>query len=170
MIKFIFLLLLSFNVFAVDTLNNLDVSDSDHAVKTSAKVMVNGDIIFTTTGDVLIYAMLSECYTANDATASTIQYIGLNNTTAVSSNISGVSPSLANAPKGASTLAILGAITNAPVLSTASGIGAFPWGAIRVPGNTSIKTTIGVGSTTGTWKHYIRYEPLEAGATVVPAF
>jgi len=169
--KYFFLSLLLFSqVLFADTLNTLDINDSDHTVKTSAKVMVNGDVLFTTTGDVLIYAMLSECYTANDATASTLQYVGLNNTTSVASNISAASVSLANAPKGASLLAILGAITNAPVLSTASGIGAFPWGAVRVPANTSIKLVIGVGSTTGTWKHYIRYEPLESGATILPAF
>jgi len=33
-----------------------------------------------------------------------------------------------------------------------------------------IKIVVGVGSTTGTWKHYIRYEPLETGAYVLPAF
>lgn len=69
-----------------------------------------------------------------------------------------------------SALAQLGALGNAPVITNASGVGAFPWGAIRVGGNSIITTVVGVGSTTGTWKHYIRYEPLEEGATITPAF
>lgn len=142
----------------------------DHVAKTTAKVMVTGDIIFNVIGDVLIYSLLSECYTANNATASTLQYTGTNNTTAVTGNISAASASLASAVPGTSALALLGAVTNAPALTNGSGIGSFPWGAIRVPGNSSIKTVIGVGSTTGTWKHYIRWEPLEDGAIVVPAF
>lgn len=142
----------------------------DHIAKTTPKVMVTGDVIFTTSGDILIYALFSECETANGVTASTLQYTGTNNTTATTSNISAASASLASAPQGTSALAQLGAITNAPVLSTASGIGAFPWGAVKVPDNSSIKTVIGVGSTTGTWKHYVRWEPLEAGAFITPAF
>ncbi|MDD4971844.1 MAG: hypothetical protein PHT07_20660 [Paludibacter sp.] len=143
---------------------------SDHVASTTPKVMVTGDIIFNTIGDVLVYAMLSECYTANDATASTIQYSVTNNTTTTSQTISAASASLANAAKGVSTLTQLGALTNAPAISNASGVGAFPWGAIRVAGNSSIKTVIGVGSTTGTWKHYVRWEPLENGAYITAAF
>jgi hypothetical protein len=33
-----------------------------------------------------------------------------------------------------------------------------------------LKTVIGVGSTTGIWRHYIRYEPLQPGAYIYPAF
>jgi hypothetical protein len=143
---------------------------TDHTTSTSTKVMVNGDTLFNTVGDVLIYALASECYTANGATASTLQYSVTNNTTATAQTISIASASLANAAIGVSTLAQLGALTNAPVVTTASGVGAFPWGAIRVPGNSSVKVVIGVGSTTGTWRHYVRYEPLEDGAYVVPAF
>jgi hypothetical protein len=29
---------------------------------------------------------------------------------------------------------------------------------------------IGVGSTTGTWRHYMRYRPLVSGVTVVALF
>jgi hypothetical protein len=150
--------------------NSMPFLNSDHLAKTTAKVMVNGDGIFTTTGDILIYALKSECYTANDATASTLQYSVTNNTTGTSQTISAASASLANAAIGVSVLALLGAVTNNPTLTNASGVGAFPWGAIVVPGNSTIKTVIGVGSTTGTWTHYIRYEPLEDGAYVTAAF
>lgn len=134
--------------------------------KTVPAVMVNGDVIFSVTGDILVYGILSECYTANNATASTLQYQVLNNTTATAATLSAASASLANAAIGVSAIAQLGALTNAPVLSTASGLGVFPWGAVRVAGNSSIKLVIGVGSTTGTWSHYLIYRPLEDGATV----
>lgn len=143
---------------------------SDHTASTSPKVMVTGDVIFTTVGDILVYSLCSECYSANGATASTLQYSVTNTGTATSQTISGASASLANAAIGVSVLAQLGALANIPVVTNAAGVGAFPWGAVRIPGGSRITTTIGVGSTTGTWKHYIRYEPLEANATVIPAF
>lgn len=144
--------------------------NSDHVAKTTAKVMVNGDTLFNITGDVLIYALVSECYTANNATASTLQYSVTNNDSATAQTISAASATLASKTPKTSVLAQLGALTNAPVISNASGVGAFPWGAIRVGGNSILTSVIGVGSTTGTWKHYVRYEPLEDGATITPAF
>lgn len=144
--------------------------NSDHVAKTTAKVMVNGDTLFNITGDVLIYALVSECYTANNATASTLQYSITNNDSATSQTISAASATLASKAPKTSVLAQLGALTNTPVISNASGVGAFPWGAIRVGGNSILTSVIGVGSTTGTWKHYVRYEPLEEGATITPAF
>jgi hypothetical protein len=144
--------------------------NSDHVAKTTAKVMVNGDTLFNITGDVLIYALVSECYTANNATASTLQYSITNNDSATAQTISAASATLASKAPKTSVLAQLGALTNAPVISNASGVGAFPWGAIRAGGNSILTSVIGVGSTTGTWKHYVRYEPLEDGATITPAF
>jgi hypothetical protein len=138
--------------------------------KTSPAVMTNGLSIFNVTGDVLIFAILSECYTANGATASTLQYTSTNNTTTTTGNMSGVSASLANAAIGVSAIAQLGAVTNAPTVTTASGIGVFPWGAIRLPGNSTIKLVIGTGSTTGTWVHYVHWQPIEDGAIIIPAF
>ena len=138
-------------------------TSEDHVAKSpSAKVMVNGDTIFTITNDILVYGLASECYTANNATASTIQYqvVNANGT----STISGASASLANAAIGVSVVAQLGALANAPTVTSASGVGVFPWGAVRIPGGSTIKLVVGVGSTTGTWKHYLRYEPFEIGA------
>jgi hypothetical protein len=146
------------------------IDNTDHVTKTGAKVMVNGDVMFTTTGDVLIYAMASECYTANDTTATLIQYNVTNNNTATSQTISAATTTLASKTVGTSILLQLGSVANAPVITTASGVGAFPWGAIRVPGGSTINLIVSVGSTTGTWKHYIRYEPMEVGAMVVAAY
>jgi hypothetical protein len=138
--------------------------------QTTAAVMTNGLSIFNTTGDILVFALLSECYTANGATASTLQYTSTNNTTSTTGNMSGASASLANAAQGVVVTAQLGAITNAPTVSSAAGVGVFPWGAVRLPGNSTIKLVIGTGSTTGTWAHYIHWQPLQDGALVTPAF
>jgi len=140
-----------------------------NAVTTPA-VMTNGLTVFNVTGDVLVFALLSECYTANGATASTLQYSATNNTTTTSATMSGASASLANAAIGVSVIAQLGALSNAPTVTTASGVGVFPWGAVRIPGNSSIKLVIGTGSTTGTWAHYIHWQPLQDGAIITPAF
>jgi hypothetical protein len=40
---------------------------------------------------------------------------------------------------------------------------------VRFPSG-DLKSVIGVGSTTGTWRHYLKYEPLEQGAYVTAAF
>jgi hypothetical protein len=50
------------------------VGTTDHLAKTAAKVMVTADALFTAVGDVQILSLHSECYSANGATASTLQY------------------------------------------------------------------------------------------------
>jgi hypothetical protein len=137
---------------------------------TTPAVMTDGLTIFNTVGDILIFALLSECYTANNATASTLQYTSTNNATSTTANISAASASLANAAAGVVVTAQLGAVANAPTVSTAAGVGVFPWGAVRVPNGSSIKLVVGVGSTTGTWSHYLHWQPLQDGAIVTPAF
>ncbi len=47
---------------------------TDYVASTNAAVMVNGDTLFTMVGDVQILNLFSECISANDATASTLQY------------------------------------------------------------------------------------------------
>jgi hypothetical protein len=133
-------------------------------VVTVAKVMTNGDIIFTASGDVQILDLVSECVTPNDATASTLQY-SITPTVGTPTTISGASASLASAAAGTVVTLVGDALATAPVVSatgvalsqTARGIW-FPSG--------TLKLVIGVGPTTGTWKHYIKYAPLEAGAVV----
>ena len=137
---------------------------------TTPAVMTTGLTIFTTTGDLLIFGLMSVCATANGATASTLQYTSTNNTTSTTANISAASASLANAAAGVVVTAQLGAVANAPTVSTAAGVSVSPWGGIRVPANSSIKVVIGVGSTTGTWSHFIHWEPLQDGALAIPAF
>lgn len=137
----------------------------------STKVMTNGDTIFQYTGDILIQNLYSECITANGAVATTIQYSvtphGLAATT-----ISGASAALTSATAG-TVVALDGtALSTAPsVTATAVGLGQVGRGILATQGATAgnglITLVVGTGPTTGTWAHYLRYIPLEAGAIAI---
>lgn len=135
---------------------------------TTAAVMSNGQVIFNVTGDIDVLNLQSECITPNGAALTTVQY---NATPLVGApaSISGVSASLANAAAG-NLLAIDGtALATAPNLY-ASGVGlAQTQRGILVPSGT-LNLIVAVGPTTGTWRHYLRYRPMEPGASVTPAF
>jgi hypothetical protein len=131
--------------------------------------MVNGDTIFNVVGDIQVLSLVSECYTDNNATASTLQY-SVTTARAVTQTLSAASTSLANKTAG-TTVALAAAATLAEGLIVSdSGVSINTASrGVRVP-NGAIKTVIGVGSTTGTWKHYLRWEPLEEGSYVTAAF
>mgnify|MGYP001767849927 CR=1 FL=1 len=135
-------------------------------VVTAAAVMVNGDTIFTVAGGPIeIIHLMSVCVTANDATASTLQYSQTNSELGAAT-FSGASASLANAAVNSFVTLQKTALATAALLSTEgvtiSSTG--PSTIIMLPG--LIKIVIGVGSTTGTWKHYLTYRPLAVGVTV----
>ena len=134
-------------------------------------VMVNGDTLFTITGGpIAILALQSVCITANNGTASTLQYQS-NPTVGSAATISGASASLASATAGSTVTMNPGTVlplTTAPDLVTAANGGVevlLDAEKILVQAGT-IKAVIGVGSTTGTWRHYIAYVPLAPGVTV----
>lgn len=135
---------------------------------TSTKVMVNDDVLFNITGHVIIRSILSECWTENGATASTLQYkvipiIGSSTT------ISGASASLANAAVGTAVIMNGAALSDAPtVVASGVGLSTTARGISSHAGEVAIN--VGVGSTTGTWRHYIRYDAMEPGAFIAPAF
>ena len=141
---------------------------SGGAAETSPAVMVNGDVIFTISGGpILIWSLMSECVTANNATASTLQYQSVP-TVGSAATISGASASLASVAAGAVVLLTPTALTTAPTIALAAAggvhLGLVAQNKILVnPG--TIKLVIGVGSTTGTWRHRIAYVPL--GTSVV---
>jgi len=136
----------------------------DQVSVTSIKTMVNGDTIFTVVGDIQIMQLVSECVTANDATASTIQY-NVVPTVGTATTISGASTTLASVTAGTIVTLVGDAFATAPIIST-TGVGlAQTARGVWCPDGT-IKLVMGVGSTTGTWKHYIRYKSLQNGAYV----
>ena len=130
-----------------------------------AAVMVNGDTLFTVAGGpIMVLGLVSECVTANDGTASTLQY-SATPTVGAATTVSGASASLASAAAGA-TVTLAGTALATAALLSANGpnLIANP-GTVLVPAGT-ITAVIAVGSTTGTWRHYMRYKPLAAGVTV----
>jgi hypothetical protein len=142
----------------------------DNVSQTAAAVMTNGLSLFTIAGGPIeILELLSICVTADGATASTLQYSSSGTLGATTQTISGASASLANAAAGTSVIAQLTALATAPIVNTnGAGISATP-GGIIVPAG-SLTAVVGVGSTTGTWAHYLRYRPLAKGVTVTNSF
>jgi len=132
----------------------------------STAVMVNGNTLFTVAGGAIkIESLYSICISGNNGTASTLQYSITPTIGAGAQTISGASASLANATAGA-TVTLAGTALATAALYNANGpnLIANP-GTILCPAGT-ITAVIGTGSTTGTWKHFIRYKPLAAGVTV----
>lgn len=136
--------------------------------KTGVAVMSNGLVIANVIGDIYITDIVSECITANDTTASTLQY-GFTPTGGGLATISGASASLASAAAGTVVDLNPTALATAPTVA-ANGIVAMGLGqGIRVPPG-ALSLVVGVGSTVGTWVHYIMYQPIEGGTIVQPAF
>jgi hypothetical protein len=145
--------------------------DTNYVVSTSVAVMTNGLVIFNVVGDIQILSLVSECYTDNGATATTLRY-NVTASNATSATISAASASLANLTAGyAVVLQAASGLAEAPLISSNNAGVAINTASrgVRIPSGT-INLTIGVGSTTGTWAHYLKYEPLQSGAYVTAAF
>ena len=136
----------------------------EKSVYTTAAVLVNGTTVFTVSGGpVQIVSIGCVCITANGATASTIQY-SADGTDGAAATITGASASLANAAAGVIVAAVPGTLATAPAVY-ANGVGIAGTVGIIVPAGI-ITTVVGVGSTTGTWRHFIRYIPLGPDSVV----
>lgn len=138
--------------------------DFTKLAKTSIAVMTTGDVIFRCKGGVAITCLKSYCVTANDATASTLQY-QIVPTVGTATTISGASASLANAPAGTIVVCIGDSFATAPTVNTTSvALNTTARGIVFEEGD--LKIVVGTGPTTGTWYHFMRYEPLVAGSYV----
>ena len=145
----------------------------EKAVATSTPaVMVNGTDVFTITGGpIVILDLISLCVTANDATGSTLQWQA-DGTVGAATAFTGATAGLVSTAAGGIIATLFTATSTAPVLYTA-GVGisraATTAAGMIVPAGI-IEMVIGVGSTTGTWSHYMRYRPLVRGITVTALF
>jgi len=129
-----------------------------------AAVLVNATTVFTVSGGpIQIVSIGCVCVTANGATASTLQY-SADGTDGAATTITGASASLANAAAGTIVAAVPGTLATAPAVY-ANGVGIAGTVNIIVPAGI-ITTVVGVGSTTGTWRHFIRYLPLSPDSVV----
>ena len=130
----------------------------DKSIWKPAATLVNGTTIWTVSGGpIQIISIGCVCVTANGATASTLQY-SADGTDGAAATITGASASLANATAGTIVVSVPGTLATAPAVY-ANGIGIAGTVGIIVPAGI-ITTTVGVGSTTGTWRQFIRYRPL----------
>lgn len=153
----------------VDATGSLYLDVGEKSVVKAAAVMTNNQVAFTITGGpILIEELLSECITTNDGTLSTLQWRS-NPTVGSAATISGATSSLASIAAGATIRLAPTALTTAPVIALAAAggvqLGTNVANRITVQPGT-IQMVIGVGSTTGTWKHFLRYRPLGTGVTV----
>jgi len=138
-------------------------------IEKSAAVMANGDTIFTITGGpIILVDLLSICVTDNNSTASTLQWSSTP-TVGSATTFSGASASLASATAGTTVRLSPTALSTAPAIVAASSggvqLGTNVANRIIIKDGT-IKIVIGVGSTTGTWKHLLRYEPMSPNSIV----
>lgn len=145
-----------------------NTSIADHLPKVianTAAVLVNGTTIFTVAGGpIQILSLIAVCVTSNNCVGSTLQW-SFDATDGIAATISGASASLASAAAGANVTLIGTALTTAALLN-ATGVNLGPTVPTICCGPGILTTTIAVGSTTGTWKHYMVYRPLGPGVTV----
>lgn len=136
-------------------------------IERAASTLVDGTDIFTITGGPIeILALGAVCITANDGTASTLQYRA-DGTDGSATTITGASASLASAAAGTIVAAVPGTLATAPAVY-ANGVGINGTVGIIVPAGI-VEVVIGTGSSTGTWKHFMRYRPLVSGVQVSAA-
>lgn len=141
------------------------------AVNTSTSaVMVNGTTTFNVFGGpIVLEELFSLAITANDATASTLQW-SADGDVGAATTFTGATATLASAIAGTIVATDLTALTTAPAINTAGvGLASVKTRGIIIPAGI-ITTVIGVGSTTGRWQHFMRYRPMINGAYVVAAF
>jgi hypothetical protein len=143
----------------------------EKTAETVPAVMVNGNTAFTISGGpIILMDLVSFCVTVNNTTASTLQWSVTPTGGGSTVTFTGASTTLAAAATGAGSFVRLAptALTTALVITPATtgvALGTNLNNHILLPAG-AITMVIGVGSTTGTWKHYLRYQPLGTGTQV----
>ncbi len=135
------------------------------AVSATAVMATGVGILTVSGGPVQVISLISECVTTNDATASTVQYAATA-TGLTQQTISAASGSVASATAKA-TVSLIGTALSTAAVYNAKGtnLGMSPPGGVVLNVGT-VDLIMGVGSTTGTWRHIMRYKPLVPGARV----
>lgn len=140
----------------------------DKSVSTVAAALVNGTIIFTiSNGSIVILDILSECITAVGVSAETLQWQS-NPTVGTATTISGATTTLSGVAAGTTIRLAPTALSTALVISLAAA------GGVQLGTNVANVITVNAGTissvvaaaTTGTWKHYLRYRPLDPSVIV----
>ena len=138
----------------------------DKAVTNTTATLVNGTTLFTIAGGPIeILSLVARCATTNDGTASTLQW-SADPPDGVAVTISAASASLASVAAGGMVTFQGTTLATAPLVSASGANIAQAVTNGVVVGAGIITSVVGVGSTTGTWQHHLRYRPLSRGVTV----
>lgn len=140
------------------------------AATKAATTLVNGATLFTITGGpIMIVGLQLQCATANDATASTVQFSSTP-TLGSAKTLSAASATLASATAGTTVNMNQTSLATAPDIVTGAngGVAIGPnIGNYMTVSAGTITIVVGVGSTTGTWSAFIAYIPMAKGVNVV---
>lgn len=147
--------------------------NAERVVATRAPAtLVTGTTVFTVTGGfIMIRQLISVAVTANAASpASTLQW-SCDADDGAATTFTGATATLASLAAGGYVVMNGTALTTAPdIIANGAALGpVVARSGIIIP-NGIITTTIGVGSTTGTFRHCMRYTPLGMNVTVSAAF
>lgn len=146
-------------------INEIQSIDGFFTAQKDAAIISNGASLFTVSGGpILLKQIIGICVTDNNATASTVQFT-LTPTVGAAVNLSIASASLASRVAGDIIILPAQSLASAPTVSTVAAVNATDGNVMVIPEGV-ISTTVGVGSTTGTWKWYIRWFPLSNNASV----
>jgi heptaprenylglyceryl phosphate synthase len=143
--------------------------------QTGAALLVDGTTVFTVAGGpIRITDLVSYVIVGGDAAAATLQWAA-DGTVGASTTFTAASASLASLAAGGIVYCNFTSLATAPVITQTAGVAlAGPTtstgGGIYVPAGI-IKMTIGSGpTTTGTYKHFLRWIPLAPSVSVTAAF
>lgn len=143
------------------------IARQDRNVSTTAAFMSTGLTAFNIAGGPIeILAIIAECISLNDNTASTLIFTA-DPTNGAATNLCAASATLADAVAG-TIVNITGTLVDAAVISVNGTAIVQAGGLVAAAG--IIALTVGVGTTTGTWKIHMRYRPLASNAVVTAAY
>lgn len=146
-----------------------EIYEQGERVATSAvAALVNGTTVFTVAGgSIMLIQLIAVAVTSNGASpASTLQY-SCDPTDGAATTFTGATATLASLAAGGYVVVNGTALTTAPdIVANGAALGpVIARSGIIIPAGI-ITTVVGVGSTTGTFRHCLRYKPLARGVTV----
>ena len=141
------------------------------SLMTAAQLLVDGQQQFVISGGpISLHILLSQCVVGGDAQAAHIRW-NFTPLVGTAGTITGASGSLANAPAGTTVRLNSTGFATVPDIGLATDTGGVAIGAnvaneMIIPEGTLSLTITGGPTTTGTWRHHLRYEPLCVNVTV----
>lgn len=152
-------------------LDNYEMAEKSIAT-TAPAILANGvDVFNISGGPIVILDLISVCVTANNTTASLFSWQA-DGTDGSAAAISGATTTLASKAAGTIVATLFTATSTAGAIYD-NGVGisraATTAAGMIVPAGI-IEMVVSGGSTTGTWRHYMRYRPLVRGIVVTALF